>query len=70
MLPELHAERQLAQIEAASVPHMTADGHRQTIDKYLRLTGGETRPPRATPEMLRALGIPVTEVPKKVKTDG
>lgn len=54
MLPELRAERQLAAIEAASVPHMDADGHRKTIGKYTRLLGREPGEQRTS--LAEALG--------------
>lgn len=67
MLPELHAERQLELIEAASVPHMTDDARRKVFGRYtdrLQAGAGMTRA-RTAHEALMAAGIRVVEVPRK-----
>lgn len=63
MLPTLQAEHQLAAIEAASVPHMNKDSHRQTVARLFDRLGG--RKPKAAParlDDLAALGIQVEQV--------
>lgn len=62
MLPTLTAERQLKAIEAASVPYMSKDGHRDTMRKYRRMLGGEARAEKATVGQLGAAGIQVEYV--------
>lgn len=66
MLPELHAERQLAAIEAAAVPHMSRVGS-DVVAKYQQMIGRDQKPRRATLDDLRAIGFAVATVPKKKK---
>ena len=73
MLDELHAERQLAAIEAASAPYMTPAGQRQALDRYnTALNVRRERPARRpmTVAQLRAAGINVEIVPPEGSTDG
>lgn len=67
MLPPLQAEAQLAQIEAVSVPHMTAQGQRDVFRRHQDILRQHSRPARATKAGLAAAGIRVRHVPKKVK---
>lgn len=63
MLPALTAERQLARIEAASVPHMKPHAAREVVRGYVRELGRSQRSKPATTADLAAMGIRVEEVP-------
>ena len=65
MLPELHAEHQLDQIEAASFPHMTASDRRRLLREKQSSIGRKARPQRASADDLAAIGIPVQYVDKE-----
>jgi hypothetical protein len=65
-LPELEAREQLAAIEAASVPHMDARGHRETLSRLLAVLGADVKPAKATAADLASIGIQVEHVPKAV----
>lgn len=64
MLPQLHAERQLLAIEAASVPHMKDTARQAVIRRHQRtVTRDQTTRARSAHEALLAAGIPVVRVP-------
>lgn len=65
MLPQLHAERQTAAIEAASVPHMSANSQREMLAKYRRLAAGGKQVARTLVEALGGVQIRRVEVPTK-----
>lgn len=65
-LPELRAAEQLAAIEAASVPHMDKQGHRETIRRLTQQIDGDTKAAPASEGDLAAIGITVEHVPKEV----
>lgn len=65
-LPALRAAEQLSAIEAASVPYMDKDGHRDTMRRHLSLVGNEPKRARTATEALAASGIPIVRVPKEV----
>lgn len=62
MLMPLQAERQLQAIEAAFVPHMDKNGHRDVMRKYQQMLSRDEKPERATLEGLAAHGITVETV--------
>lgn len=62
MLPELRAERQLAAIEAAAVPHMTAATSREVVASHARHLNRERNVAKATESDLAAIGITVEHV--------
>jgi hypothetical protein len=64
-LPALRASEQLSAIEAASVPYMDKDGHRDTMRRHLSLVGGDVKAAPASEAELAAIGIKVEHVEKK-----
>ncbi len=62
MIPSLHAETQLAAIEAASAPYMRDSDYRSVVGRYQRDLGATTKPKKATASDLAAIGIRVKEV--------
>lgn len=62
MLPQLQAEQQLAEIEAASVPHMKPQTQRDVIRRHADVANSGRKPERATARGLAAIGITVEHV--------
>lgn len=71
MLPQLHAERQLLAIEAASVPHMKDTARQAVIRRHQRTVTRDqtTTRARSAHEALLAAGIPVVRVPVPEPSD-
>jgi len=61
-LPQLQAERQLARIEAASVPHMKDPA--AVIRRHLRAASDAPAKRLTAVEALTQAGIPIVRVPK------
>lgn len=66
MLPTLQVERQLAAIEAASVPHMTSPARRDVLREHQATLGRDSKPVAATEADLASIRILVEHVPTVV----
>lgn len=73
MLPRLQAQEQLTAIEAAALGSgmVKKDDRRRALAQLeRRASGGRRRATKATPAMLRAIGVQVIEVPAKQTPEG
>jgi len=70
-LDKRQAETRMMQADAASVPHLDEDRHREWVEKVRYAIGGARETKKAevvTPRKLRGVGISAVFVPKNGET--